>query len=181
MNHHLLKGIAAAALFGAAVMPSAASADDTAVATGTISAGALTLTTVAAPSFSATLDGTDKSPTYDLPFTVKDVTGTGGGWNATITSSQFSAGGGHTLPAGASAVTAMASECAAGTCTDPVNDVGYPLSVPTDAPAVKLFKADVGSGMGEFTVTPTVTVNVPANTFAGTYTSTITLGIVSGP
>src|SRR5262245_20154983 len=52
-------------------------------ATATVNAGTLALTTSASPSVSVTLDGTDQTPTYTLPMTVNDATGSGTGWNVT--------------------------------------------------------------------------------------------------
>lgn len=158
----------------------------TAESTGTVTAGSLSLTTEAAPTFSATLNGTDQTPTYTLPMTVEDSTGSGSGWNTTITSTQFTTGGEtpRTLSTTASSMSGVTSECAEGTCTDPTNAVTYPLTVPAGATAptaVKFFNAAEETGMGKFTVTPTVGVSIPANTYAGTYTSTVTLASVSGP
>jgi hypothetical protein len=133
-----------------------------------------------------TLDGTDQTPTYTLPMTVNDATGSGTGWNVTVTSTTFSTGGGlpKLLSTSASTVTATSSSCASGTCTNPTNSIGYPLGVPAGSSpptAVKLFNAAANTGMGKFTVTPTVQVSIPANTYAGTYTSTVTVAVVSGP
>lgn len=158
-----------------------------ATSTGTIEGGSLSLTTSAAPTFSATLNGTDQAPTYTLPLTIEDLRGSGAGWNATITSTQFTTGGEtpHTLATSASSILEVANACAeGGACTDPTNAVNYPLTVPAgaEAPAaVKFFNAAEGTGMGVFSTTPTVAVSIPANTYAGTYTSTITLASVSGP
>jgi hypothetical protein len=157
-----------------------------ATSTGTVAGGALSLTTEAAPTFSATLDGTDKTPTYTLPMTVEDLTGTGAGWNTTITSTQFNTGGesAHTLATSASSITGMTSACAEGNCTDPSNALTYPVGIPAgaEAPAaVKFFNAAAETGLGKFTLTPEVAVSIPADTYAGTYTSTITLASVSGP
>ena len=41
--------------------------------TATVSAGSLTESTVAAPSVSVTLNGTDQTPTYTLPITATDA------------------------------------------------------------------------------------------------------------
>jgi hypothetical protein len=135
---------------------------------------------------SSTLDGTDQTPTYTLPMTINDATGSGAGWNVTITSTTFTTGGGtpHLLSTSASTATAVSSACASGTCTNPTNAIGYPLGVPAAATAptaVKLFNAAANTGMGKFTITPTVGVSIPANTYAGTYTSTVTVAVVSGP
>src|SRR6185437_8698172 len=100
--------------------------------TGTVSAGALSVATSAAPTFSANLANGDSTPTYTLPLTAVDTTGTGAGWNLTITSTQFTTGGAtpHTLAANASTITGVTAACASGTCTNPTNAVTYPVSVP---------------------------------------------------
>jgi len=154
--------------------------------TGTVSAGALSVATSAAPTFSANLANGDSTPTYTLPLTAVDTTGTGAGWNLTITSTQFTTGGAtpHTLAANASTITGVTSACASGTCTNPTNAVTYPVGVPagtTPPTAVKFFNAAANTGLGSFTVTPTMGVFVPATSFAGSYSSTLTVSIVSGP
>jgi len=185
MRLKLITAFVLPAVLAAVTASSAAAANVT--ATATVSAGSLTLSTSATPSVSATLNGTDQTPSYTLPMTVADNTGSGSGWNVTITSTTFTTGGGspHLLSTTASDATGVSATCAGGTtCTDPTNSIGYPLGVPAGATApaaVKLFDAAANSGMGSFTVTPTVTVAIPANTFAGTYTSTVTVAVVSGP
>jgi hypothetical protein len=174
----------AAAALAAATIANAANI----TATATVSAGSgISVTTSATPGVSATLDGTDQTPSYALPLTVSDNSGSGNGWNVTVTSTTFSTGGGSpkTLSTSASTVTGVVSSCAGGaTCTSPTNSIGYPLGVPAGATAptaVKLFNAAASTGLGGFTVTPTLQVGIPANTFAGTYTSTVTVAGVSGP
>ena len=187
MNHSLLKRCCAAAAVAAlALVVAATAAASTVTATATVNAGTLTLATSASPSVSVTLDGTDQMPTYTLPMTVNDATGSGTGWNTTITSTAFTTGGGspHLLSNSASTATGVSASCATGTCTNPTNAITYPLAVPaggTAPTAVKLFNAAANSGMGKFAVTPTVQVAIPANTYAGTYTSTVTVAVVSGP
>jgi WxL domain surface cell wall-binding len=183
-----LAGAAAFAVTAALGSFQAAGAATTAspTVTGTVAAGALSVATAAAPTFSANLATGDQTPTYTLPLTATDTTGTGAGWNLTITSTQFTTGGGtpHTLAANASTITGVTSACATGTCTNPTNAVTYPVGVPAAATAptaVKFFNAAANTGLGSFTVTPAVGVFVPASTFAGSYSSTLTVSIVSGP
>ena len=157
-----------------------------ATATGTLTGSTLSLSTSATPTFSANLDSGDSTPTYTVPLTIQDTRGTGAGWNATITSTQFTTGGAtpNTLATNASSLTGVTSVCASGTCTNPTNSVSYPVAVPagtTPPTAVKFFNAAVNTGMGKFTNTPTIGVFVPGSSFAGTYTSTLTISIVSGP
>lgn len=183
-----LAGAVACAVMAALGSCQAAGAATTAspTVTGTVAAGALSVATSAAPTFSANLATGDQTPTYTLPLTATDTTGTGAGWNLTITSTQFTTGGGtpHTLAANASTITGATSACATGTCTNPTNAVAYPVGVPAAATAptaVKFFNAAANTGLGSFTVTPTVGVFVPSSTFAGSYSSTLTVSIVSGP
>lgn len=166
---------------------SAVSFADSTTGTLTVNGGTLTEVNATTPTPSVTLNGTDQTVTYTLAITATDATGSGNGWNLTITSTQVSTGGGtpKTLSTTASTITGVTAVCVGGsTCTNPTNSVTYPLTVPagsTAPTAVEFFNAAVNSGMGKFTVTPTVSIAIPAHTFAGTYTSTITLAAVSGP
>ncbi len=150
------------------------------------SGGTLTATTSATPSVSATLNGTNQTPSFTLPITLSDLTGTGNGWNLAITSTQYDSGvpKHYTLPTSASQVTAVSSTCTIQVCTNPTNAITYPVGVPaasTAPAAVKFFNAAIATGMGSFTATPTITVTIPANSYAASYTSTLTISITSGP
>ena len=154
-----------------------------ATATGTLTGSTLSLSTAATPTFSANLNLGDSTPTYTVPLTIQDTRGTGAGWNATITSTQFTTGS-ATLATNASTLTGVTSTCATGTCANPTNAITYPVAVPAAAvapTAVKFFNAAANTGMGKFTNTPTIGVFVPQSSLAGTYTSTLTISIVSGP
>ena|SRR2546422_832297 len=156
----------------------------------TITGGSLSETDAGPTVGNVTLNGLDKSVAITMPLTVIDATGSGSGWNVTITSTTFSTSGGtpHTLSTTATTVSNITQACHTGsTCTSATNSVSYSptaLTVPagSSAPtAVKLFNAALNTGMGEIDLTPTVSVALPANIYAGTYSSTITLAIVSGP
>ena len=153
----------------------------TATVTG---AGSVSLAAATTASFSDTLNGIDQTVTYQIPLTVIDARGTGGGWNLTVTSTQFT-GGTHTLATSASSITTMASTCNVGsTCTNPTNAVALPIVVPAgvSAPAaVKFFNSAANTGMGSFTVTPTISVTIPGNAYAGSYASTVTVAVAAGP
>jgi hypothetical protein len=174
------------AIVTAAIMATPAVAA-TSTVTGTVSAGTLSLTTSATPSFGITLDGTDQTASYTVPTTVTDATGSGNGWNLTITSTQFTTGGGSpsTLATTASSISSVANSCVGGsTCTLPTNGIATGQTVPaagTPPAAVKYFNAAAATGRGKFTNTPTIAVALPASTLAGSYSSTLTLSAVSGP
>jgi putative surface cell wall-binding protein len=139
------------------------------------------------PGFNLTLNGDDQTTTYTLPVEVVDARGlaSGGGWNLTITSTQFKDASGRTFPTTASTITAASANCAAtSTCLPPTNAIPYGLAVPAaaNAPAaVPFFNAASPTGRGRVDVNATVAVTVPANVIAGTYSSTVTVSIVAGP
>jgi hypothetical protein len=168
------------ALAAAAV---AAASNITATATVT-GAGSVSLAAGTTASFSDTLDDTDQTVTYQLPLTVVDARGTGGGWNMTVTSTQFTTGT-RTLATNASSLTTLAATCNAGsTCTNPTNAIALPVALPagvTAPTAVKFFNSAANTGMGSFTVTPTVSVTIPGNAYAGSYQSTVTVAVAAGP
>ncbi len=155
--------------------------------TATVAAGpAISVAANGTPSFAVTLNGADQTTPYTLPVTVTDATGSGAGWNLTVTSTTFNDGKGHAFATNASTISSVSSACASGsTCGAPTNNVSNTnLAVPagTTAPsAVKYFNATAGSGLGKVNVNATVNVAVPANVLAGTYSSTVTVAVVSGP
>ncbi len=183
--------IGLATMAAIALMVPASAVAASATVSGSVAAGNLSLTTTATPSFSATLDGTDQTKSYSVPTTVTDARGAkgvGSGWNLSITSTQFSTGGGSpsTLAANASTLTGVTNTCAAGSsCTNPTNSVTYPIApVPagsTPPTAVKYFNAAQDTGKGKFTNTPSVDVFLPATIDAGSYSSTLTLTEAAGP
>jgi WxL domain surface cell wall-binding len=140
------------------------------------------------PSFNLTLNGVDQTVTYVLPVSIIDARGlaTGGGWNLTVTSTQFKDASNHTFPATASTITGVTTGCGTNsTCTLPTNSVSntnLPLPAGATPPtAVKFINAATATGLGTTNANATVSVAVPANVFAGAYSSTVTVSIVAGP
>ena len=176
----------AAALVAAAAVHAATS--DTISVRAVVAAGTtLSVAGAGTPSFALTLNGDDQTSTYTLPVAVIDARGlaTGGGWNLTVTSTQFNSSG-HVFPTTASTITGVSSVCgASSTCTLPTNSISNTnVALPSGsvAPtAVKYYNAATATGLGTTNVSATVSVAVPANVFAGTYTSTVTVSIVAGP
>ena len=151
----------------------------------TVTGGTLNMSAGDNPAFPETiLNGTDQTQSDSINISVSDLTGTGSGWNLQITSTTFANGTGRTLANNAISITGASATCTSGTCTDPTNGTGYPLTVPADttAPtAIKFFSAAADTGMGQFTVSPSLQLSIPADTFAGTYNSTVTITSSSGP
>ena len=172
--------IALAALV-AAVGASAAITVNATVATGST----LSVSSLNTPSFSLTLNGDDQTATYQAQLQVIDARGlaTGGGWNLTIGSTQFSDGAGHTFPTTASTITSVTDACHTGsTCSLPTNSVSNTsLAVPISPTTTKFLNAASASGLGRIDTDVNVSVAVPANTIAASYSSTLTVAIAAGP
>jgi len=167
--------VATAALI-AATAALASSLTATATVTG---ASGMSLNLPSNPSISSVLDGTDLTASYAPTLGVVDARGSGAGWNLSISATNFSDGGGHTLAPGS--VMSVAQACHSGsTCTSATSSgIGYPLTI--SGTAAKFFNAATGTGMGKVDVTPTIQVSIPGNSYAGTYTSTVTIASATGP
>jgi hypothetical protein len=146
--------------------------------------GGLSFTPPASLSWPSTaLTGRDQSLTTPLTLSPNDQTGSGAGWNLTATSTTFTTGSG-TLPTAAAEIIAASASSTSGTCSLPVNQIAYPVSIPAGASApaaVKVFDASAGTGAGPVNVALTASLHVPGNARVGTYTSTWTLTLASGP
>jgi hypothetical protein len=163
----------------------ALAANATATLTG---AGSPALLSSVPPTWTLTLDGLDHNSLANsgTPSTVdvNDATGTGSGWNITLSGAVLTSGS-HTLgqPTTASAASFVCdsgSTCTAPTSnTTPGTQVTYPFTV--GVTAAKFYSANASTGLGRMTGTSTWTINVPASAFAGTYSGAWTYSIVSGP
>ncbi|MBV8997640.1 MAG: hypothetical protein JO304_01175, partial [Solirubrobacterales bacterium] len=146
--------------------------------------GGLNFTPPAALTFpSTTLTGRDQSITTPLSLSPNDQSGSAAGWNLSATSTTL-AFGSHTLPTTAAQITAANVSAVAGTCSLPVNQISYPVTIPAGASppaAVKLFDAAAATGAGPVNVALTANLAVPGNARTGTYTSTWTITLASGP
>lgn len=134
------------------------------------------------PTASVTLNGLDQTVSFTLLFTLNNATS--GPWHVGINSTQFT-GGGHTLPATASSVTAVSivPNCTGNSC--PQNTITYttPIPVPNPPSAADFYNNNPGSnthGQGTFNIQATIQVSVPASAYAVNYTSTITIAFVIG-
>jgi hypothetical protein len=152
--------------------------------TATITGGSLAMAAPTSVAFSATLTGANQSTGASQAIDVTDSTGTGTGWNVTLTSTTFTVGA-LTLPDNNVTDTAAAGACdATVTCTLATNSVTYPVTVPsaTTAPtAVKILNAATNTGLGAQTWTHSMSLALLASVKAGTYASTWTYSLVSAP
>lgn len=158
-------------------------------ATVTITGGSLSFSTANISLSAVTLDGTDQtstSPFGDNSWTVTDARGTGGGWNVTIDSTDFTGG---TNPidisaAGSEFKIQLTNISVTAGSDAPTSLVSSLTTIPT-APAAALkflSAADTGGvGMGSYSVQPNFELGVAAETYAASYSATLTLTGSSGP
>src|SRR6266852_5713232 len=97
--------ILAMTIGGSAIAAFASCTGDCGGASATLNAGTLSETGTFGESTSVTLNGHDQSPSYTLPVQVTDATGSGNGWNLTISGTPL-ANGTHTLTEEVSAASA---------------------------------------------------------------------------
>jgi hypothetical protein len=205
---------------GACVLGDAAPAQATACAgavvagtactdTGTLTftAGTLTLTSPTALAWAGTGNGLNQQlvdpTTAQQAYVVNDATGSGAGWNVTVSATTFTS----TSPAatlantgtfstngsitGQALTTAPTAACTgSNTCTVPTDTTVYPVAITTatSAPtAVKIYDASAATGLGSITIGyPGAAavgwwVAVPANAVPATYTSIVTLEVITAP
>ncbi len=169
-------------------------ASDAVQASSTITAGTLSFAVQPAPvTFSAiTLSGLDQSSSATELLDIGDNTGSGNGWNVTLSNTTFTDGSGATLQnSDFSAASPAAPSCDSGaSCAPAVWTSGFvPLggSGLPGATATKLLSAAASvsagspSGMGDQTVTILWSAALPSSSRAGTYASTWTVTLAAGP
>jgi hypothetical protein len=154
--------------------------------TTTLTAGTLLMTLPSTLTFTGTLTGADQVLSATQAIDVLDNTGSGAGWNITLTSTTFTSGTNTLATTAATDFAAPSSACDASvTCVLGANTTAsYPVTVPAAvaAPAaIKIQAATVGTGLGGQTWTHTMHLAVLASAHAGIYTSTWTYSLVSAP
>jgi hypothetical protein len=161
---------------------------DSGGATANVTGGTLTATgNYTNAVATATLNGNDQTASYAVPVTVTDATGSGLGWNLTISGSSLSCQSGACLGKNNAPTLTQQFASASGVCANQgactkissSNQVTTAFNI-TNQPT-KFFEADANSGMGIFTVTTTVNILIPGNAYAGGYSGTITVTSISGP
>jgi hypothetical protein len=172
-------------LLALAISGSAIAHADSGKAKAVLNAGGLTFSK-ATNRVSLQLNTKVHLSSYKLPITMIDARGSGSGWNLAITSTNFTiTKGTGQLPANASSISRVTASCGSNsTCTNPIDNVSYPLLVPagtTPPPAVKFFNAKMSTGLGKFSLVVMVNVTIPASVKSGAYSSTILLTIANGP
>lgn len=183
--------ITAVAMLSLVVLPASASAaGDLQVS---ITGGALSGAVIGFGNFSPiALDGSKKTITADWTIgDVVDATGTGAGWNVSLTLTQFKewltdayVTDGKTLDSMSMNVTTapvvtQVDETSSDSGT--VTVVADAVALDTTSP-IKLLSSALAGGMGSFSVSDMgVTLSIPANAYAVTYKTEATVALVTGP
>src|SRR4051794_30219113 len=126
-----------------------------------------------------TLTGVETITSVSIdPFSVVDSTGSGAGWNVTLTVTDL-VNGTSVIPASSMTMPAPIVAPADGASMTGVvaHATGGNL-----ASGEKIVTASAGNGEGAYLVSPSLlTVTIPAGAVAGTYGGSATLSVVSGP
>ena len=126
-----------------------------------------------------TLNGAPQLTSLSIdPFSVVDTTGSGAGWNVTLTVSDL-ANGGAVIPA--SSITMAAPTVSGANGASMTGVAGHPTTGNLST-GEKIVTADAGDGDGTYLVSPAIlSLILPPSTTAGGYTGTATISVVSGP
>lgn len=149
-----------------------------------ISGGTLEVTDLIIADFTpVTLDGTTQTTAAVVSdTTLTDSTGTGAGWNISLTASAFTNVGLDVLSLGSLELGTVSIAVQEIGSTDITNIVISQGNIDTVS-GVNILSAPLDEGMGTYTVsmTPMTLTLLPKEAMAGTYTSTVTVALVSGP
>ncbi len=172
-----------------AVYPTDAVQASSTITAGTLSfvlqPGSVTFTPI-------TLSGVDQTSTASELLDIGDNTGSGSGWNVTLSNTVFTASSGATLqnsdftvPLPAAPGCDTGSSCAPAVWTSgfvPLGGTGLPGATATKLlSAASSSTAGVPSGMGNQTVTLLWSAVLPSSSLAGNYSSTWTITLAAGP
>jgi hypothetical protein len=144
-------------------------------------AAALSITTAAITFPGVTLAGSDQTVDGSTSAWRASAEGESGGWNVTVSSTDFSNGGSHSI-----AVSNFEIRLLDANIVRVSGDTSGPVSTQTTYAAVsgtplKIASAAVGDGDGVYDLTPDFQLTVPAESYSGSYTATVTIDIVTGP
>ncbi len=144
-------------------------------------AGALSINTAAITFTGVTLNGLDQSASGGTSAWRADAAGESGGWNVTVSSTDFSDGGSGSISVSNLDIRLLDSN---------IVRVSGSTSLPTSAQTsftalsgtpLKIASAASGDGDGVYDMTPEFQLMVPGETAAGSFTATATVSIAVGP
>ena len=151
-------------LLALVVVPTAAATFSVTLNTGNTTAPGVTLT------------GVDQTKTFTIQITVVQSTTTG--WNVSAAATLPTVAG-KSLPA-LSVTNVTRAACTPTGCSNPVNNVAWPVALAVGG--TKIYNATANSGQGSDVITATVQITYPANALPGSYVSTLTVsGVGTGP
>lgn len=146
-----------------------------------LEAAALTITTATITFPEVTLGGSDQTVDGSTSAWQADAAGESGGWNVTVSSTDFTNGDSQTI-----AVSNFQVRLLDANIVWISGDVNGPVSTQATFTALsgtplKIASAAVGDGNGVYDLTPDFRLTVPAESYVGSYTATVTVDITSGP
>ena len=146
----------------------------------TLTGGSLSLTTNPVAFGTLELSGVDQTvDTTPLDWVGTDATGTGAGWNVTVSSTDLTTAGGTIT---VDNLKLQLLEPAIVTVSGNTKPVSQVLSYqPLSGAALKILTAAATTGMGTYIFPPDFRLNVPAESVPGAYAAFLTVTINSGP
>jgi hypothetical protein len=184
----IIAGMAVASAFAAA--PIAAQADST-VATGTLTAGGLSVVAPAIAAFSATLTGVNQTVNTAVgTWNLTDAIGDGAAYNVSVSAGAPAINGTSIAGSLGSTWLALTPTTSARDLSNPAPNSTHPVaiagSLAVGATAVTIENAAVNTGAGKWVFVgdtggvQNLAVTIPGNAVPGSYTDTLTYTIAAG-
>ncbi len=148
--------------------------------TVTLTSGSRSLTTNPVDFGTAPLSGAEQTvDTTPLDWVGSDATGTGAGWNVTVSATDLTAAGGTITVDNLKLQLLDVNIVTVAGNAKPVSQVTsyQPLS----GAALKILSAAVDTGMGTYTFPPDFRLNVPVDSVPGVYAASLIVSMNSGP
>jgi hypothetical protein len=143
-------------------------------------AAALTITTAAITFPNVTLNGGPQTVGSTSAWQA-DAVGENGGWNVTVSSTDFDNGSGKTIDVSNFEIRLLDANIVwvSGDVNEPTST--QTTFTPLSGTALKIASTALGQGNGVYDMTPDFRLTVPAETYAGDYTAAVTVSISAGP
>jgi methionine-rich copper-binding protein CopC len=156
------------------------------VATETLAAGTLFFDQVSGVQFSGVqLNGFDQTDNASNLVDITDATGSGNGWDVSLTATPFTNGTSQLSDQTTSDIGTGPAICDNNSsCTLPSTAGSYPIPIPAGQPLPPsniIYSAATGSGMGSMSFHPEYRLALPANIQAGVYNATWDYTLASDP
>ncbi|MCH8920478.1 MAG: hypothetical protein IIA23_07200 [Chloroflexi bacterium] len=144
-------------------------------------AGAVLISTAAITFPGVTLNGLDQTVTGSTTAWQADGEAGPGGWNLTVSSTDFSDGGTESIAVGNFEIRLLDSNIVRVSGSPKLPTSTQTTFAALSGTPLKIVSAALGDGKGVYNLTPDFQLTVPGETPPGNFTATVTVSVAIGP